>query len=123
VAGPLAEFERALRFDLQRRGYAPSTIRQVIATMARLSAWRQRGDIAAGQLSPAVLETLPPSLNGTRPVVRFLRACEAVPAASCVDDAAPVDRVVAEFVRWLVGKRALASATVRRYVLSCAHVP
>lgn len=75
----------------------------------------QRGDFAAGQLSPAVLETVPPSLSGTRPVVRFLRACGAVPPASCVDDAAPVDRVVAEFVRWLAGERGLASATVRCY--------
>ena len=115
VAGPLAGFVVALRVDLQRCGYAPSTIKKVIATMARLSTWMQRGDIAAGQLSPAVLETLPLRLRGTRPVVRFLRGCGAVPPASCVDGAAPVDLVIAEFARWLVGERGLASVTVRCY--------
>ena len=115
VAGPLAGFVVALRVDLQRCGYAPSTIKKAIATMARLSAWMQRGGITAGQLSPAVLESLPLSLSGTRPVVRFLRDCGAVPPASCVDGAAPVDLVVVEFERWLVGERGLASTTVRCY--------
>lgn len=115
VAGPLAGFEVALRVDLRRCGYAPSTIKKVITTMARLSAWMQRGGITAGQLSPAVLEDLPLSLSGTRPVVRFLRGCGAVPPVSCVDGAAPVDLVVAEFERWLTGERGLASTTVRCY--------
>ena len=56
VAGPLAGFEVSLRADLERCGYAPSTIKNVIATMARLSGWMQRMDIAAEQLSPSVLE-------------------------------------------------------------------
>lgn len=115
VAGPLAGFEVALRADLQRCGYAPSTIKKVIATMARLSAWMQREDIAAARLSPAVLERLPLRLSGTRPVVRFLRGCGAVPPASCVEGAAPVDILVAEFARWLAGERGLASTTVRCY--------
>jgi integrase/recombinase XerD len=115
VAGPLAGFEVALRADLQRCGYAPSTIKKVIATMARLSAWMQREDIAAARLSPAVLERLPLRLSGTRPVVRFLRGCGAVPPASCVEGAAPVDLLVAEFARWLAGERGLASTTVRCY--------
>lgn len=115
VAGPLAGFEVPLRADLERCGYAPSTIKNVIATMARLSGWMQRVDIAAEQLSPSVLEALPRGLTGTRPVIRFLRGCEAVPPASCVDGAAPVELVVAEFGRWLVGERGLTSATVRCY--------
>lgn len=115
VTGPLASFEVALRADLQRCGYAPSTIKKVIATMARLSAWMQREDIAAGQLSPAMLQRLPLSLSGTRPVVRFLRGCGAAPLASCVDGAGPVDLVVAEFARWLVDERGLTSITVGSY--------
>ena len=115
VAGPLAGFEVALRADLQRCGYAPSTIKQVIATMARLSAWMQQGDIAVGQLSPAVLERLPRRLSGTRPVVRFLRSCGAVPPASCVDGAGPAEVLAAEFAQWLAGERGLASTTVRCY--------
>ena len=115
VAGPLAGFEVAMRADLQRCGYAPSTIKQVIATMARLSAWMQQGDIAVGQLSPAVLERLPRRLSGTRPVVRFLRSCGAVPPASCVDGAGPAEVLAAEFSQWLAGERGLASTTVRCY--------
>jgi integrase/recombinase XerD len=115
VVGPLAGFEMPLRADLERYGYAPSTIKNVVATMARLSGWMQRVDIAAEQLTPAVLEALPLGLTGTRPVIRFLRGCDAVPPASCVDGAAPVELVVAEFRRWLVGERGLTSTTVRCY--------
>lgn len=115
VAGPLAGFELAFRAELDRLGYAPSTIKTVMATMGRLSAWMQREDIAPGQLSPAVLDALPRHLTGTRPVVRFLRGCGAVPPVTCVQDASPVEVVVARFSSWLAVERALSSATVRCY--------
>jgi hypothetical protein len=66
-------------------------------------------------LGPAVLEALPLGLRGTRPVVRFLRDCGAIPDASCVDGAGPVGLLVAEFRGWLAGERGLAVETVRCY--------
>ena len=115
MSGPLAGLEVALRAELARLGYAPSTAKQVVATMGRLSAWMQREDIAPGQLNPVVLDALPRHLTGTRPVVRFLRGCGAIPPASCVDGAPPVEVLVGEFARWLTVERALSPVTVRCY--------
>lgn len=66
-------------------------------------------------LSPAVLDALPRRLRGTRPVVRFLRDCGAIPDASCVEDAGQVGLLVGEFRGWLAGERGLAAETVRCY--------
>jgi site-specific recombinase XerD len=115
VSGPLAGFEVAFRAELERTGYTPSSTNAVISTMGQLSGWMQRNGITAEMLSPAVLDALPLRLRGTRPVVRFLRSCGAIPEASWVDGAGPVGLVVAEFRRWLTDERCLAAATVRCY--------
>jgi integrase/recombinase XerD len=115
VSGPLAEFEVAFRAELERTGYTPSSASAAVSVMGQLSGWMQRNRIGAEMLSPAVLEALPLGLRGTRPVVRFLRDCGAIPDASCVDGAGPVGLLVAEFRGWLAGERGLAVETVRCY--------
>jgi len=115
VSGPLAEFEVAFRAELERTGYTPSSASAAVSVMGQLSGWMQRNGIGAEMLSPAVLDALPLGLRGTRPVVRFLRDCGAIPDASCVDGAGPVGLLVAEFREWLAGERGLAVETVRCY--------
>lgn len=115
VSGPLAGFEVAFRAELERTGYAPSSMNAAISTMGQLSGWMQRNGITAEMLSPAVLDALPRRLRGTRPVVRFLRRCGAIPAASCAEDAGSVGLLVAEFREWLAEERSLAAETVRCY--------
>jgi integrase/recombinase XerD len=115
VSGPLAGLEVAFRAELERTGYTPSSVSAAISAMGQLSGWMQRNGIGAEMLSPAVLDALPRRLRGTRPVVRFLRDCGAIPDASCVDGAGPVGLVVGEFREWLAGERSLAAETVRCY--------
>ncbi|CAN5376824.1 site-specific integrase [soil metagenome] len=115
VSGPLAGFEVAFRAELERTGYTPSSVSAAISAMGQLSGWMQRNGITAEMLSPAVLDALPRRLRGTRPVVRFLRDCGAIPEATCVDGAGPVGLLVGEFREWLVGERGLAAQTVRCY--------
>lgn len=115
LTGPLAGFEAVFRAELERTGYTSSSVATVTGVMGRLSGWMQRNDITPEMLSPAVLDALPLRLRGTRPVVRFLRDCGAIPQALCVDGAGPVSLVVAEFRRWLDQDRGLAAETVRCY--------
>ena len=115
VSGPLAEFEVAFRAELERTGYTPSSASAAVSVMGQLSGWMQRNGITTEMLSPAVLDALPRRLRGTRPVVRFLRDCGAIPEASCAEDAGPVGLLVGEFRGWLAGERGLAAETVRCY--------
>ena len=115
VTGPLAGFEAAFRVELKRTGYARCSVDAAIGAMGQLSGWMQRAGITTETLSPAVLDALPLGLRGTRPVVRFLRDCGAIPEASCVDDAGPVGLLVGEFRGWLAGERGLAAESVRCY--------
>lgn len=115
VAGPLAGFEVAFRAELQRTGYVPSSVDAAVVSMGQLSDWMQRNGIGTAMLSPAVLDTRPRELRGTRTVVGFLRGCGAIPEASCVDGAGPVGLLVAEFRWWLAAERGLAVETVRCY--------
>jgi site-specific recombinase XerD len=115
VTGPLAGFEAAFRVELKRTGYARCSVDAAIGAMGKLSGWMQRAGITTETLSSAVLDALPLGLRGTRPVVRFLRDCGAIPEASCVDGAGPVGLLVGEFRGWLAGERGLAAESVRCY--------
>jgi integrase/recombinase XerD len=127
MVGPLAQYETALRTELAEKGYAPKSVADIVAMMARLSRWMETRRLRAADLSPAVVEEF---LRGRRevtqvegvarrglgPVLRFLHENELVPGG---DDNAgsPVEELMALYRDYLVGERGLAAETVRCYVL------
>jgi hypothetical protein len=113
VSGPLAPFEAAFRVELARLGYRPSSIRDLVRAMARLSKWLEDAAIAPSSLTPRVVENVRIAQLG--PVLRFLREVGEVPAADSGVGAGPVEAVLAEFRRWLAEERSLSAVTVRCY--------
>src|SRR5258708_24815603 len=72
MSGPLASSESLLRAELAHLGYAASSVREAVRTLARLSGWMAQRDMAAADLTPAEVEA-------------FIAARRAV----CMSEAAP----------------------------------
>ena len=127
VTGPLAGYESALRAELTRVGYAPATVRDIIAAMVRLSGWMQRRRMAAADLGPAaVREFLVMRRKATRveqvarrglgPLLRFLRGRGVIPSTG-ETRGSPVAALLADYRTWLAGERGLAGESVRCYLV------
>jgi site-specific recombinase XerD len=127
VTGPLAWYEPALRADLARLGYAPSSVRDIVAMMARLSRWMDERGVSVAGVTPLSLgEFLAARREVTRaegvarrglgPLLRFLRQCGAVPAAAG-GDGTSVEVLLAGYRDYLIGERGLAAESVRCYIL------
>jgi integrase/recombinase XerD len=127
VTGPLAGYESALRAELTRVGYAPATVRDIIAAMVRVSGWMQRRRMAAADLGPAaVLEFLVMRRRATRveqvarrglgPLLRFLRGRGVIPSTG-ETGGSPVAALLADYRIWLAGERGLAAESVRCYLV------
>jgi site-specific recombinase XerD len=127
VTGPLAQHELALRAELARWGYASSSVRDVVAMMARLSRWMDERGVSGTGLSPVslgeflaarreVTRTDGVARRGLGPLVRFLRECGAVPAAADGYQN-PAEVLLAGYRDYLTGERGLAAESVRCYVL------
>jgi len=126
VRGPLAPYEVVLRVELTRAGYAESSVRDVVRTMARLSGWLERTGRTSAELTPPVVreflvlrrERCASELvarRGLGPLLRFLRGVGVVPDDNEVDGAGLVAIVLGRYRAWLVGERCLAAETVRCY--------
>jgi len=130
VGGPLAPFTEGLRSDLAGQGYALDTVVDHVHVLADLSDWLSGRGLAVADLTTQVAEIflrdrraagsrcgLTP--RGLAPVLGFLRRVQAAPAHADVVASMPLDLLLAEYRRYLVGERGLSSGTVRHY-LRCA---
>ena len=126
VYGPLAPFEVALRAELARTGYAESSVRDVVRTMARLSSWLERTGRPPADLSPRVVQEFlvlrrkrcaseSVARRGLGPVLRFLRGVGVVPDLSEVDGRGPAVNLLVRYRAWLLSERCLAAESVRCY--------
>lgn len=125
VQGPLARHEAGLRAELTRAGYAESSVRDVVRSMARLSAWLDQTGRAASELTPLVVEEFLAwqrerctsevvARRGLRPLLGYLREVGVVPDRE-VDGSGPLEVLLARYRAWLVGERCLAAESVRCY--------
>jgi len=131
VGGPLAAFAAGLRRDLAGQGYALDTVGDHVRLLADLSDWLSGRGLAAADLTTRVAEEflrerraagrrtgLTP--RGIAPVLGYLRRLQvAPPHAGALDDATPLQLLLADYRRHLVGERGLSSGTVTHY-LRCA---
>jgi site-specific recombinase XerD len=118
VTGPLAEYEPLVRAEMARMDYAARSVRSTIEAMSRLSDWLAVRGIAVSALTPEVVKAFraaqrPRSESGLGGALRVLRERGIVPTSAVSSD--PVDVLIAEYRRWLVAERGLASETVRCY--------
>ena len=126
-AGSLTALSKGFADDLQRQGYAPSTILEQRRLLRDLNDWLQTQQLTAGDL---FLRQVDRFLSDRRsagvarhrtrkalgPILGYLRGLEiAPPAAKLVADD-PASAILDRYRRFLTTERALASVTVERYV-------
>ena len=126
MSGPLASSEALLRAELAHLGYAASSVREAVRTLARLSGWMAQRDMAAANLTPAAVEAFVAtrravcmSETGARGpltvVLRVLRRAGVVPDQA-VTTVTAVETLLADYRAYLVGERGLAAESVRCYL-------
>lgn len=126
MSGPLASSQALLRAELANLGYAASSVREAIRTLARLSDWMAERDMEAAALTPAAVEAFVATrravclsesgARGPLPVVlRVLRRAGVVPDQA-VTTVTAVEALLADYRAYLVGERGLAAESVRCYL-------
>jgi site-specific recombinase XerD len=120
VAGPLAAYEAGLREELARQGYAPSSVADVVRTMARLSAWLAEAGIPVARLGPDVVEEFTAARHapgyGVGPLLRHLRTAGVAPGGGGPVRGGAVEELLAAYRGYLLAERGLAAESVRCYV-------
>jgi site-specific recombinase XerD len=128
VSGPLACWEAPYRSWLAAQGFAPRTIRDVLFHLQALSRWLEHERLPVDELTPERAQQFERarlaagysrrSARRTRLPLRFLREVDAVPAIPAAPPTpdGPVERVLADYRRYLVRERALVQGTIGRYM-------
>jgi len=128
VTGPLAQYESALRAELARWGYAPSSVRDVVAMMARLSRWMDERGVTGTALTPQAVgefvavrrqmtRTDSVARRGLSPLVRFLHGHGVIPGAGQGDGGSAEEILLVRYRDYLSGERGLAAESVRCYIV------
>lgn len=129
VRGPLAEHAEGFVAVLEGRGYSPRTIETQTRMLRDLSGWLEDRGVALDAVDSDVLAEYAAHRRGRTatlrspaglvPLVGFLRASAAIPAAAAVAPVDGVRMVLTEFSEHLVSARGVSPATVRSY---CSQV-
>jgi len=125
MTGPLASYESPLRAELARLGYAASSVREALRTLARLSGWMAQQDLAAADLTSGAVEAFvatrravcrsePVARRSLGAVLRVLRGDGLVPGRA-VATATATESLLAAYRGYLVEERGLAAESVRCY--------
>jgi integrase/recombinase XerD len=124
VSGPLASFADGFREHLVEQGYSLWSAQFQLLLVAHLSRWMEAERLEVGQLTPPVVERFLAERRrqgyvtrlspvGVRPLLGYLDRLGVLSAGE--DVRTPVDRLVAEFRRYLLEERALAVGSVGLY--------
>jgi integrase/recombinase XerD len=127
VTGPLRPYACGFRAALARQGYRPHSASYQLQLMAHASRWLARGELAAGELSPARVAvfladrraegyTMWLSTKAMAPVLAYLRGLGVVPTPDPVGPATPAEELMQLYRSYLVQERGLAAATVCSYL-------
>ena len=124
ASGPLAPYAAGYGSWLAARGYARWTVAHRLWQLDLLSRWLEREGLSPGELTPERVEAFVASrraagystwlsVRGTALPLEYLRelgVVPAAPAAAVVDD--PLERLLADYSRYLLEERGLCEHTV-----------
>lgn len=127
VSGPLAPYAAGYAAELARVGYTASGATLQLRLVADLSAWLEREGIEPGSLAPAEVDrflatrraaghTRYASAKAIRPPLEYLRGLGVVAIAPEVEPDGPIDRLLAQYRRYLLVERSLAPTTASGYL-------
>ena len=129
ASGPLARYAAGYGSWLAARGYSRWTVAHRLWQLDLLSRWLERGALSSGELTPERVESFLAarraagystwsSVRSTALPLEYLRELGVVPVTpvgAVVDD--PLERLLADFARYLLAERGLTEHTVfARYV-------
>jgi hypothetical protein len=129
ASGPLARYAAGYGSWLAARGYSRWTVAHRLWQLDLLSRWLERGALSSGELTPERVESFLAarraagystwsSVRSTALPLEYLRQLGVVPGTpvgAVVDD--PLERLLADFARYLLAERGLIEHTVfARYV-------
>jgi hypothetical protein len=125
VVGSLAAHADGFRSELAGLGYTPASAELQVWLMGRLSRWLAEENLEPSELDPSrVAQFLAtheedrnrvPTERSLVPLLGYLRSLGVAPEPSPTP-LTPVEELVGQYRRWLVGQRDLAARTVGRYL-------
>jgi hypothetical protein len=121
--GPLEQFADGFLAELSASGYSPRTCEAQLGLMRHLSRWLGARALAAGDLTASVIDQFAAerhvkhvqlrSPRGLTPLLSYLRAQGAAPAAEPLSPARPGETLLDRFGQYLSGERGLAAGHLR----------
>ena len=125
VSGPLAPYAAEYRRWLVARGFAPPGIPKRVWQFDHISRWLEREGLSADRLTSDGVEQFVAARRAAgyatwisplsvRLPLEFLRAVGVVPAATAAVDG-PVERLLADYRRYLAHERGLTRGTIDGY--------
>lgn len=126
VIGPLAGHVDGFREDMAGRGYTVQVRDRNLRLLASVSRWMVEHELSPAELNlPLLADFLATrrhegyhhalSVRALMPLMEYLAAVGAVPQPAVTEPVEAVDRIVADYHRYLLGERALTPAVVGRY--------
>src|SRR5687768_12868113 len=126
ITGALVQYVDGFGRALLDQGYTPLSARSQLELMAHVSRWLAESELGAESLTPARVDeflaarrgeghTHLLSPRGMAPLLEHLRGLGVTPIAAG-EPVNAVERLLADYARFLVRERGFAGATVQRYV-------
>ncbi len=123
--GPLVPFAEAFRVELEEAGHPPGSVKHYLLLMGRLNRWLVAEEIGVESLTTTVAQKFLDSkrdagegrvltLASLRPLLSCLERAGVLPPEAPVEPT-PLDRLLTDYRRHLIGDRGLTTTTVRRY--------
>ena len=133
VSGPLAPYAAGFESCLRSRGYSASTVANRLSQLGQLSRWLERAGLGAGDLTGARAAEFASSrreaglVTWTSPKsaalpLGYLRALGVVPSPAVGVVDGPVEKLLAEYGRYLLVERRLSQHTVRDAYVPAARL-
>lgn len=127
--GRMGPYVEGFEASLLKAGYTSSSVRNILKDVGVLGRWMAQQDVEVDGLSPAVISEFirdlrargrrrVPGPRAFNPLLSYLRSQGVL--GESVPPSGPVEVLLTDYRRWLVGERGLADATVLRYE-SCAR--
>ncbi len=126
VVGPLESYASGLAIELSRQGYTANGATQHLCFIAHLSRWMAAAGLGISGLTPSIIEqylasrraaeyTNYRSAKALQPLLDYLASLgELAPAEAVTRE--PVDALLENWRRFLIGERGLTAATACGYI-------
>ena len=127
VSGPLAPYAPSLRVELERRGYAPNSVRSRLSQLSQLSRWLDAEGMAPSSLTDDQVERFVAArrragrVSWVSPVnvalpLEHLRRLGVAPAKASGTSTDPLEELLDCYRGYLVAERGLVASTTRAYL-------